>query len=98
MRIAIYNDWWSPDLVGGAEKTALEMAQHLRKCFRESNIAIYTLSNSNVTVREIHENLSITRLGSQTFRTHYSIGILIKIFEKKNKAKRQQRRAIDPYN
>jgi|694.fasta_scaffold55948_3 glycosyltransferase involved in cell wall biosynthesis len=82
MRIAIYNDWWSPDLVGGAEKTALEMAQHLRKCFRESNIAIYTLSNSNVTVREIHENLSITRLGSQTFRTHYSIGILIKIFEK----------------
>ena len=82
MRIAIYNDWWSPDLVGGAEKTASEMAQHLRNSFGESNIAVYTLSNSNVTIREIHENLSVTRLGSRTFRSRYSIGFLIKIFEK----------------
>lgn len=82
MRIAIYNDWWSPELVGGAEKTASEMAQHLRNSFGESNIAVYTLSNSNVTIREIHENLSVTRLGSRTFRSRYSIGFLIKIFEK----------------
>jgi glycosyltransferase involved in cell wall biosynthesis len=82
MRIAIYNDWWSPDLVGGAEKTASEMAQHLRISFGESNISVYTLSNSNVTIREIHENLTIVRLGSRTFRSRYSIGFLIKIFEK----------------
>ena len=82
MRIAIYNDWWSPELVGGAEKTALEIAQYLRNSFGESNIAVYTLSNSNVTIREIHENLSVTRLGSRTFRSRYSIGFLIKIFEK----------------
>ena len=80
MRIAIYNDWWSPDLVGGAEKTASEMAQHLRNSFGESNIAVYTLSNSNVTIRELHENLSVTRLGSRTFRSRYSIGFLIKIY------------------
>jgi glycosyltransferase involved in cell wall biosynthesis len=82
MRIAIYNDWWSPDLVGGAEKTALDIAEHLRISYGGSNIAIYTLSNSNVTVREIDENLSITRLRSRTFRSRYSIGILIKMFEK----------------
>jgi len=82
MRIAIYNDWWSPDLVGGAEKTALALAEHLRISYGGSNIAIYTLSNSNVTVREIDENLIITRLRSRTFRSRYSIGILIKIFEK----------------
>ena len=82
MRIAIYNDWWSPDLVGGAEKTALVMAQQLRITYGESNIAVYTLSNSNVTVREIYENLSITRLRSKTFRSRYSVGIMIKIFEK----------------
>jgi glycosyltransferase involved in cell wall biosynthesis len=82
MRIAIYNDWWSPDLVGGAEKTALALAEHLRISYGRSNIAIYTLSNSNVTVREIDENLIITRLRSRTFRSRYSIGILIKIFEK----------------
>jgi glycosyltransferase involved in cell wall biosynthesis len=82
MRIAIYNDWWSPDLVGGAEKTALDLAEHLRISYGGSNIAIYTLSNSNVTVREIDENLSITRLRSRTFRSRYSIGILIKMFEK----------------
>ena len=82
MRIAIYNDWWSPDLVGGAEKTALAMAQQLRISYGVSNIAVYTLSNSNVTVREIHENLSITRLRSKTFRSRYSVGIIIKIFEK----------------
>jgi len=82
MRIAIYNDWWSPDLVGGAEKTALALAKDLRISYGGSNIAIYTLSNSNVTVREIDENLIITRLRSRTFRSRYSIGILIKIFEK----------------
>jgi len=82
MRIAIYNDWWSPDLVGGAEKTALALAEDLRISYGGSNIAIYTLSNSNVTVREIDENLIITRLRSRTFRSRYSIGILIKIFEK----------------
>ena len=82
MRIAIYNDWWSPDLVGGAEKTALDMAEHLRIIYGGSNIAIYTLSNSNVTIREIYENLSITRLRSRTFRSKYSIGIVVKIFEK----------------
>ena len=82
MRIAIYNDWWSPDLVGGAEKTALDMAEHLRIIYGGSNIAIYTLSNSNVTIREIYENLSITRLRSRTFRSKYSIGIVVQIFEK----------------
>lgn len=82
MKIAIYNDWWSPDLVGGAEKTALAMAKHLQISFGESNIAIYTLSNTNVTVREVQNDLSITRLRSRTFRSRYSIGILIKIFEK----------------
>ena len=82
MRIAIYNDWWSPDLVGGAEKTALDIAETLRIIYGGSNIAIYTLSNSNVTIREIYENLSITRLRSRTFRSKYSIGIVVKIFEK----------------
>ena len=77
MRIAIYNDWWSPDLVGGAEKTALALAVHLQISYGGSNIAIYTLSNSNVTVREIDENLSITRLRSRTFRSRYSIGIVV---------------------
>jgi len=82
MKIAIYNDWWAPDLVGGAEKTALAIAKYLQIRFGEENIAIYTLSNSNVTVREMQKNLSITRLKSRTFRSKYSIGILIKIFEK----------------
>lgn len=82
MRIAIYNDWWAPDLVGGAEKTALTMANHLATSFGGGNIAVYTLSNSNVTVREIYENLSVTRLRSNTFRSRYSISILIKLIEK----------------
>ena len=40
MKIAIYNDWWSPDVVGGAEKTALELAGHLALVFGKSNIGI----------------------------------------------------------
>jgi glycosyltransferase involved in cell wall biosynthesis len=82
MKIAIYNDWWSPEVVGGAEKTALELSTHLASVFGTSNIAVYTLSNSNVTIREIQDNLRVTRLRSRTFRSKYSVGTLMKILEK----------------
>ena len=82
MRIAIYNDWWPPEVIGGAEKTASELSIHLASVFGNSNIAVFTLSNSKVTIREIIDDISIIRLGSQTFRSKYSIGTLIKILEK----------------
>jgi glycosyltransferase involved in cell wall biosynthesis len=82
MRIAIYNDWWSPHLVGGAERTALDLSKELAKSFGSENIQIYTLSNSRKTQKEIIDGLQVTRLSSGTFRTRFSVGLLTKLFEK----------------
>ena len=82
MRIAIYNDWWSPHLVGGAERTALDLSKELAMSFGIENIQIYTLSNSRHTHKEIIDGLQVTQLSSGTFRTGFSVGVLTKLFEK----------------
>lgn len=82
MRIAIYNDWWSPQLVGGAERTAVDLSKELAKSFGNENIHVYTLSNSRQTHNEIVDGLQVTRLSSGTFRTRFSVGVLTKFFEK----------------
>ena len=82
MRIAIYNDWWSPQLVGGAERTALDLAKDLCVSFGHENIHVYTLSNSKDTYREIVDEIHVSRLSSGTFRTGFSVGVLTKLLEK----------------
>ena len=82
MRIAIYNDWWSPQLVGGAERTALDLAQELCVSFGRDNIHVYTLSNSKNTHSEIVDDIHVSRLSSGTLRTEFSVGVFTKLFEK----------------
>lgn len=82
MKIAIYNDWWSPDLVGGAERTALELSSDLASHFGVSNIRIFTLSNSNISREELQDGLQVSRLHSRTFRSEYALGFVKKFLEK----------------
>jgi glycosyltransferase involved in cell wall biosynthesis len=82
MKIAIYNDWWSPQLVGGAEKTALEIAKNLAISFGEDSLHVFTLSNSQDSFCEIIDNLKVTRILSPTFRKSINISQSRKIFEK----------------
>ena len=82
MKIAIYNDWWSPELVGGAERTALELALDLALYFGPHNIHVFTLSNSNVSRTEFQDGIQVSRLQSGTLRSEYSLGIMKKFLEK----------------
>jgi glycosyltransferase involved in cell wall biosynthesis len=82
MRVAIYNDWWSPQLVGGAERTALDLARDLTISFGLENIHVFTLSNSNSSYSEIVDHLRVTRIHSGTLRNAFSVGIVTKLFEK----------------
>ena len=82
MKIAIYNDWWAPQLVGGAERTALDLALKLAQEFGPENINIFTPSNSSNSSFEIRDDLRVSRLKSNTWRSDYSIGLFRKIFEK----------------
>lgn len=82
MKVAIYNDWWSPQLVGGAERTALELSSDLASHFGANNIRVFTLSNSNTSRVEIQDGLQVSRLKSGTFRSEYSLGFAKKLLEK----------------
>ena len=82
MKVGIYNDWWSPDLVGGTEISALEISDALIAEFGSENIAIFTLSNRlNTSVMQLN-GLTTVRVGTLTLRKRYLVPPIIRILER----------------
>jgi len=83
MKIGIYNDWWSPDLVGGAERSALSVSSELTNVFGRDQIVVFTLSNrlrsNNI---DLTGAIPIQRIGSFTLRKRYLVPTYIRILER----------------
>lgn len=82
MKIGILNDWWKPNFVGGAERSAYEMCISIQSEIASSEIHIFTLSNSSETEITSEEGFLIHRIGSNTFRKKYLSKKIIKYLEK----------------
>ena len=82
MKIGIYNDWWYPDLVGGTERSALEISQGLISHYGASQIVIATLSNSVRTKESIHGGTNQIRVGTFTLRSNYITTLSVRLLER----------------
>jgi len=82
MKIAIYNDWWYPDLVGGTERSALEISQGIVSHYGPEQVVIVTLSNSIRTLRKVHNDVETIRVGTFTLRRTYSTKFLVRALER----------------
>jgi len=82
MRIGIYNDWWLPDLVGGTERSALEISEGLGIFFGAENIVVFTPSNKLSSREEIVNGLRTVRVGTFTLRSKYLAPKYIRFLER----------------
>ena len=82
LKIGIYNDWWYPDLVGGTERSALEIAESLISKYGAESIFIGTLSNRLRTRVESVQGVEVIRVGSFTLRRRYLVSPLIRYLER----------------
>ena len=83
MKIGIYNDWWSPDLVGGAERSALSVSSELTNAFGPDRIVVFTLSNRMRNEKiDLTGEIPVQRIGSFTLRKRYLVPTYIRILER----------------
>jgi glycosyltransferase involved in cell wall biosynthesis len=82
VRIGIYNDWWLPDLVGGTEKSALEISEGLANFFGPDNLFVVTPSNRLRSTEKIVNSLRLIRVGSLTLRKRYLVPKYVRILER----------------
>jgi glycosyltransferase involved in cell wall biosynthesis len=83
MKIGIYNDWWNPDLVGGAERSALSIYEEIIGFFGRDQVLIFTLSNRLRSKKISSSSTGDVRcIGSFTLRKRYLVPTYIRIFER----------------
>ena len=82
MKIGIYNDWWYPDLVGGTERSALEISQGIVAHYGPDQVVIVSLSNTMRTSKSVDHGVHLFRVGSFTLRRHYSTTLGIRVLER----------------
>jgi glycosyltransferase involved in cell wall biosynthesis len=82
LKIGIYNDWWYPDLVGGTERSALEISEGLISKYGIESIFIGTLSNRLRTRVDSDNGVEVIRVGSFTLRKRYLVSPLIRYLER----------------
>lgn len=82
MRIAIYSDWWKPDLVGGAEQSAYTMALALQRRYVAHRFQIFTYSSGFRRSETLDCKLIVRTVGNLCIRRRYHVSRVIKAFEK----------------
>lgn len=82
MRIAIYSDWWKPDLVGGAEQSAYTMALALQRRYVAHRFQIFTYSSGFRRSETLDCKLIVRTVGNLCIRRKYHVSRVIKAFEK----------------
>lgn len=82
MKVGIYNDWWYPDLVGGTERSALEISQGIVAHYGQDRVVIVSLSNSMWTSKSVNRGFHLFRIGSFTLRKKYSTTLVIRVLER----------------
>lgn len=77
-RVAVISDWWSPNLVGGAEISASEVAHLLEK---SHEVAVFTIGRKVIQKTDLEE-LEITYTKGLVFRNQVQTIFLVKAIEK----------------
>lgn len=78
LRIAIYNDWWDPDFVGGAERSAKSVFESLTNFYPHVEVFVPTslLKFTETSYEFLHEVKTLS------FRRRPKTSIFIKLIEK----------------
>jgi len=82
MKIAVYNDWWKPDLVGGAEHTSLTAVRELQTQNPSDRFEVFTYSSAFRSSIALIDNLSVRRVFNFALRRKYNANKAVKLFEK----------------
>ena len=77
-RIAVISDWWNPNLVGGAEISALEVANLLAKSY---DVVVFTVGRSSLHKAAL-DDFEIVYTRGLVVRKNVQTIFLIKAFEK----------------